>query len=444
MPIKIFAYCFLAGWCCYFGRMLAHAQSYSFTTIAGLAGASGSIDGTNSLARFHNPAGITVDRMGNLYIAEILNHTIRKITSVGTNWVVTTVAGLAGINGSADGTNSDARFDHPNGIAVDTAGNLFVADHYNHTIRKVTLVGTNWVVTTIAGLAGARDHTDGTNSDARFYSPTGIALDSAGRLYVADTANFTIRQVTPLGTNWVVTTIAGLALNYGFVDGTNNQAQFDYPYDVRVSDEGKLYVSDWGNYAIREMTSQGPDWIVNTIAGFSGAPGSADGAGRKAKFNFPNGIAVDQFGAVYVADQDNDTIRRMTPPDRNDWTVSTIGGTALQTGNADGTGSDARFNRPWGIAVDAAGNIYITDFSNQTIRKGVPPWGATPRLQIQIAANSVIVSWPSSATNFLLETSSAVSSPWATLTNGIVSDGESSILTNQPNAVAAYYRLRRR
>lgn len=444
MPIANVARVLIYACCCFLGQGVADAQSYSFTTMAGLAGVSGTTDGTNSFARFHNPAGITVDRAGNLYVAEILNHTVRKITPAGTNWVVTTIAGLAGTNGSADGTNSQARFDHPNGIAVDPNGNLFVADHYNHTVRKLAPYGTNWVVTTIAGLAGVRDHIDGTNGDARFYSPTGIALDDAGRLYVADTANFTIRHLTPIGTNWAVTTIAGFALNYGFVDGINDQARFDYPYDVRVSNAGKVYVSDWGNDAIRELTSLGQDWIVNTIAG-SGAPGSTDGSGRKAKFNFPNGVAVDQFGVVYVADQDNDTIRRMTPPDRNDWNVTTIGGTTLQPGSADGTGSNARFNRPWGVAVDVAGNIYVSDFSNHTIRKGVPPWGATPRLWIQIsAAENILVFWPSSATNFLLETSSTLSSAWTPLTNGIVTESENSVLTNQPNAAAAYFRLRRK
>jgi len=406
---------------------------------------SGNTDGTNALARFYYPAGIAVDGSGNLFVAEILNHTIRKITPIGTNWVVSTVAGMHGVPGSADGTNIDARFDHPNGVAVDSWGNLFVADHYNHTIRKIAPLGTNWAVSTLAGLAGARNHDDGTNSEARFYSPTGIAVDSADHLYVADTANFTIREVAPVGTNWVVGTPAGLALNYGFVDGTNDEARFDYPYDVTVSSAGKLYVSDWGNHAIREMIRQGPDWAVNTIAGFSGVMGSADGTGTKAKFDFPNGIAADMEGNLYVADQDNDTIRRITPPTRTDWMVSTIGGLALQTGNADGTGGNARFNRPWGIAVDGAGNLFVTDYANHVIRKGVPPWGATPTLQIQLSASQVILSWATSATNFILETSGALSSSaiWTRLTNGVTISGESLIVSNRLDAATAFYRLRK-
>jgi sugar lactone lactonase YvrE len=444
--MKGLAFLLLAWSCCFSVVSLTHSQSYSFTTLAGLAGVSGSTNGTNDSARFYYPAGIAVDGSGNLYVAEILNHTIRKITRNGTNWVVRTIAGMAGVFGSTDGTNSEARFDHPNGVAVDLWGNVFVADHYNHTIRKISPVGTNWVVSTIAGLAGARNHDDGTNSDARFYSPTGIAVDSADRLYVADTANFTIRAITQIGTNWVVSTLAGLALNYGFVDGVNDEARFDFPYGITVSSGGRLYVGDWGNHAVREIAPNGPDWEVTTIAGSSGVMGSADGIGRKAKFDFPNGIAVDTEGNVYVADQDNDTIRRITPPTRTDWTVSTIGGLALQTGSADGVGSNARFNRPWDVAVDAAGNLYVTDYANHTIRKGVPPWGPTPTLDIQLSANQVILSWPASATNFLLETCGLLSPSalWVPLTNPVTIGGESMTMTNLLEAETAFYRLRKR
>ena len=131
------------------------AQSYTFTTIAGLAGVSGAADGTNSAARFYQPSGLAVDGAGNLYVADLLNHTIRKIAPAGTNWVVSTLAGLAGTLGSADGTNDQARFNRPSAVAVDNAGNLFVTDNYNDTIRKLTPVGSNWVVSTVAGLAGA-------------------------------------------------------------------------------------------------------------------------------------------------------------------------------------------------------------------------------------------------------------------------------------------------
>ena len=159
-----------------------HSQSYDFTTIAGLAGVSGTNDGVNSDARFFSPAELTVDDTGAVYVSDMLNHAIRKLTPAGTNWVVSTVAGLPGSVGAADGTNSEARFDRPAGLKFDGPGNLFVADLYNHMIRKVTPIGTNWAVTTIAGLTAVHGSSDGTNTDARFYSPRGLAVDSSNRV----------------------------------------------------------------------------------------------------------------------------------------------------------------------------------------------------------------------------------------------------------------------
>src|SRR5215471_10458433 len=196
-------------------------ESYTFTTIAGLANVSGSADGTNSDARFLFPADLAVDNNGVLYVADLSNHAIRKVVPVGTNWVVTTIAGMAGVLGYADGTNSDARFNRPDGIIADGAGNVFVGDLYNDVIRKLTPVGTNWVVTTVAGNPGVLGSADGTNTDAEFWSPRGVEVDQNGRLYVVDSANFTIRGIVPWGTNWVVSTLAGTAQNFGFLDGTN-------------------------------------------------------------------------------------------------------------------------------------------------------------------------------------------------------------------------------
>ena len=433
---------------CFAAANRAEAQSYTWTTIAGAAGQFGHSDGTNHTARFYNPAGITVDHSGNLYTAEILNHTIRKITPVGTNWVVSTIAGLAEVFGSADGTNSDGRFDHPNGITLDGAGNLFVVDHYNHTIRKLALLGTNWVVSTVAGLAGARNHDDGTNSNARFFAPTGIAVDDAGNLGVTDTANFTIRKIAPVGGDWVVTTPVGLALDYNFIDGTNSAARFNFPYDICWG-AGKFYVSDWGNHAIRQIEVSGTDWIVTTISGFSGDFGSVDGTGKKAKFYFPLGIVADKEGVVYVCDQNNHTIRRLTPPAPHppsaDWMVSTIGGEPLQFGSSNGIGSSARFYKPWGITIDRAGNLYVADYSNHTIRKGVPPWGPIPTLQIELAGNQAVLSWPSSATNYVLETQTAFlpEQPWSSLTNGVALVSGRFVLSRPLSSTSGIYRLRR-
>ena len=186
-----------------------------FFTLAGLAGSPGSANGTGSAARFASAFGVATDTAGNIYVADQDNCTIRKVTRAG---VVTTLAGTAGSLGSADGTGSNARFNKPAGISVDTAGNIYVADAINNTIRKVTKRG---VVTTFAGLAGSSGSTDGTGSAARFAIPANVVVGTGGNLYVADTSNHTIRKVTSAR---VVTTLAGLAGSSGSTDGTGSAA----------------------------------------------------------------------------------------------------------------------------------------------------------------------------------------------------------------------------
>ncbi len=276
---------------------------YTFTTLAGQASI-GSADGTGSAARFYYPAGVATDSSGNVYVADRSNSTIRKITPAG---VVTTLAGLAGYQGSADGTGSAARFYYPFGVATDSSGNVYVADGGNDTIRKITPAG---VVTTLAGLAGITGSADGTGSAARFYNPAAVATDSSGNVYVADTVNYTIRKITPAG---VVTTLAGLAGSYGSADGTGSAARFYYPFGVATDSSGNVYVADTDNHTIREITPAG---VVTTLAGLAGSYGSADGAGSAARFHYPYGGATDSSGNVYVADSGNNTIRKgfLTPP----------------------------------------------------------------------------------------------------------------------------------
>jgi glucose/arabinose dehydrogenase len=191
---------------------------------------------------------VAVDGDGNLYVTDRQNHTIRKITPAG---VVTTLAGTAGSYGSADGTGADARFYYPYGVAVDGDGNVYVADTINHTIRKITPAG---VVTTLAGTAGAVGSTDGTGADARFNEPYGVAVDGDGNVYVTDRYNHTIRKITPAG---VVTTWAGAEGESGFVDGIGRAAFFDYPSGVAVDGDGNVYVADNSNHAIRKVTPAG-------------------------------------------------------------------------------------------------------------------------------------------------------------------------------------------
>jgi sugar lactone lactonase YvrE len=218
-------------------------------------------------------------------------------------------------------------------------------------------------------------------------------VDSAGNLYVADTSNNTIRKVTPSiagqQTNWVVTTLAGSAGSSGSADGTNSSARFNAPFGVTVDSAGNLYVADLGNNTIRKVTPSitglQTNWVVTTLAGLAGSPGSADGTGSSARFSDPEGVAVDSTGNLYVGDAFNNTIRKVTPSitgQQTNWVVTTVGGLASVTGSADGTNSNARFNEPWGVAVDSAGNLYVGDAGNNTIRKGSPLSAISPGIDI--------------------------------------------------------------
>ncbi|MEQ1934490.1 MAG: immunoglobulin domain-containing protein, partial [Fimbriimonadaceae bacterium] len=244
---------------------------------------------------------------------------------------VTIFAGQAGWSGHTDGVGNIAKFSVPRGVAVDTSGNIFVADTGNHTIRKITPVG---AVNTLAGLAGSLGSADGTSSDARFYLPHGIAADNTGNLYVADTDNHTIRKITPDG---VVNTLAGLAGNSGSANGTASAARFCFPKGIAVDTSGNVYVADEANHTIRKITAGG---VVNTLAGLAGSSGSADGDTNSARFYFPDGVAVDKSGNVYVADTGNQTIRKITPAG----VVSTLAGLVGSRGSTDGVGSNAQFN----------------------------------------------------------------------------------------------------
>jgi arabinan endo-1,5-alpha-L-arabinosidase len=344
------------------------------STVAGQAGASGSTDGSGPAARFNYPADVTADSGGTIYVADTANHTIRKISPAG---AVTTLAGQAGSSGSADGTGSAARFNHPAGTAVDGAGNVYVADTDNATIRKITPAG---VVSTMAGTAGARGSADGTGSAARFNGPSGIAADTAGNLYVADTLNHTIRSVTPAG---AVSVLAGTAGVNGSADGTGSAARFQGPQGLALDGAGNLYVTDTNNDTIRKVVlSSG---VVGTVAGQAGVSGSADGTGSQAQFFFPSGVAIGAAGNLFVADTDNSTIREVTPSGG----VATIAGQAGTTGSADGVDGAARFNFPSGVAADNSGNIYVADASNHAIRVVLFP--VAPGITTQPQSQTVTV-----------------------------------------------------
>jgi len=332
------------------------AQTFTFSTI------SSSSQGSDG-SPFSNPTGLVVDSAGSIYVADQLNNAIRKITPEGTNWVISVIAG--GSQGASDGSNSAAQFFGPTGLAMDSSGKLYVADQYNNLIRQVTFSGTNCVVTTIAGGAGISGNKNGAGGEARFSNPTGLAVDEAGNIFVADELNNAIRKITPGGATWMVTTIAGGSL--GSSDGSNSAAQFFGPSGVAVDSLDRVYVADQFNNLIRLLEAGGTNWVVTTIAGQLDS-GAADGSGVSASFSSPTGIAVDTNGNVFVADQFNNAIRKITLAQTN-WVVSTMGGGSK--GATDGTGTNAQFFLPYAVAPDAFGNVYVADSGNESIRLGL-------------------------------------------------------------------------
>ncbi len=317
------------------------------STFAG-SGVAISTDGTGTAAAFNNPQGVAVDAAGNVYVADVQSSKIRKITPAG---VVTTFAGSGSV-GAANGTGTAASFKNPSNLTADATGNVYVADFGNNLIRKITSAG---VVTTFAG-SGAAGSANGTGTAASFNGPSAVAVDAAGNVYVVDRVNNLIRKITSAG---VVSTFAGSGAQ-GSADGTGVAATFKGPSAIAIDASGNLYVTDSGNNLIRKITSAG---VVTTFAG-SGAVGSANGTGTAASFNFPIGICLDAAGNVYVADTFNSKIRKITSAG----VVTTLAGIDT-TGSTNGSVTVAKFNLPYGIAVDTEGNVYVGDQGNNLIRK---------------------------------------------------------------------------
>jgi len=320
----------------------AQAETVIVSTLTG-NDKRGFSDGQGENARFSEASGIAIDADGNLYVADTKNFRIRKVTPRGE---VSTLAG-SHIWGFADGQGSSAWFSNPRDVTLDAEGNLYVADSRNNRIRKVTPQGE------VSTLAGEEEpgFADGKGSAARFNNPHGITMDRAGNLYVADRDNNRIRKVTQKGE---VSTLAGG--EYGFADGEGENARFYEPHRITIDRMGNLYVTD--DLAIRKVTQKGE---VTTLAG--GKPGFADGEGQNARFYVPRGITIDADGNLYVVDTGNQSIRKITKEGK----VSTL--VDGRQGFVDEEGNTARFSEPDGIAIDQAGNLYVTEHGSSRIRK---------------------------------------------------------------------------
>ena len=292
-----------------------------------------SITLTGPAATIFHPSGIVKDASGNLIICDRDNHRIVKITPAG----VTSVLAGSGVGGFVNGTGAAAQFNGPYCIVADASGNFYVGDRINNAIRKITPAG---VVTTLAG-SGTMASVDGTGTAASFAEPLGIAINSAGNLYVVDYASQKIRKVTPAG---VVTTLVSGYMAFGLaVDASN-----------------VIYFTNYFQNRIYKFTEGSPTPVL--VAGDTNS-GNTDGNGAAARFNTPAGISVDAAGNLFVTETGNHRIRKITPAG----VVSTIAGSTA--GFSDGDATTARFDIPLAIAADVSNNLlFVADFNNSRIR----------------------------------------------------------------------------
>jgi sugar lactone lactonase YvrE len=321
--------------------------------------------------QFHRPEGLAIDKFGNLFVTETTDSTIRKISPSG---IVSTFSGVAKENGSTDGPVSVARFYFPNAIAIDSHGNMFVADNMNNTIRKISADGT---VSTIAGKAGTKGidpDRDGKSSDARFDFPKGLAVDDAGNLYFI--TPFKVCKITADGT--VVTLAGGVPLGDPDTksDGQGLNVRFNSLGGIAVDANQNIYVTDSGNGTIRKIASDG---TVTTIAGLALHFGSADGVGSTARFKSLRGIVIDKMGTLFVADIADHAIRKIS----QNGVVSTFS-VHFQTRREIGVVADqSKIIFPYGLAINADGDIFFTDLSSHMVQRVTRDGLVTPAIGLR-------------------------------------------------------------
>jgi sugar lactone lactonase YvrE len=327
------------------GEWLSPTNYASDTAISG--GGGGTVPDT-SLPSFNLPSGVAVDATGNIYVTDWGNNLIRKITTAG---VVSTFAG-SGNAGYNNGTGALASFNEPTGIAIDGSGNLFIADAGNDLIREISPTA---AVTTIAG-SDTSGYLDGMGTATAFFNPLGVAVDGSDNVYVADAGNNVIRLISSGGT---VSTFAGSVSN----SSNTTPSPFSNPSGVALGTGGNLFVANYLDNNILEVSSAG---AVSLYAGTDSA-GMTNGPALTATFYYPNSVVVDANNNVYVSDGVNNVIREIT----SSGLVSTFAGSGA-AGAIDSTGVNASFNGPAGLAIDASGNIYVADSNNNEIRKITP------------------------------------------------------------------------
>ncbi len=342
---------------------LARAQRI-ITTFAGSAGGVGTGDGGPATeASLGFPDGLAVDAAGNLFIADTFNHRIRRVSP---DDIISTVAGngIRGFSGDG-GPATNASLANPDGLAVDAAGNLFIADTFNHRIRRVSPDG---IISTVAGseFGGFFSGDGGPATDASLAFPQGVAVDAAGNLFVADTFNHRIRQVSPDG---IISTVAGNGIRGLSGDGgPATNASLANPDGLAVDAAGNLFIADSSNHRIRRVS---PDGIISKVAGseFGGFFSGDGGPATNAAVAFPRGLALDTAGNLFIADTLNFRIRRVSP----DGIISTVAGNGTERFSGDGgAATSASLVRPQAVAVDAAGNLFIADTFNHRIRQVSP------------------------------------------------------------------------
>ena len=404
--------------------VVARAQD-SVATLAGQALVSGAANGSGTNVLFSDPAAIVTDADGNLFVADSQNNAIREIT---TNGLVTTFAGQPGVSGTADGTGTNAQFNTPSGLAFDGAGNLFVTDTGNGTIRKVTPVG---AVTTFAGIPGASGFANGPSGSAQFSSPLGITVAANGIIFVADSGNHCIRQIFG-GAVW---TFAGDPQIWGSADGVGTNAEFNGPVGLAFDQFGNLFVSDANNDTVRKIATNG---IVTTFAGVAGTDGSADGYVNTAEFRSPAGLVFDRQGNLFVADSFNQTIREIS----TNGFVSTVSGAAGISGTNNGVNGAGRFYNPYGLALAADGSLLVSDTYNELIRAVGVPFKLA--LQVVGGTHLVMISWDampgkSYQTQFKPDPLSA----WSNLGSALTATNSTlSVTDNAPDQMRVYRVLR--